>query len=193
MCADTHQAQQPGATGWKNPMEIEVSGNLPLPCGKSGSLPGHRWKSSLLSHPFCQQLWLQQSSTCFLLPSGAVSNYANLVAYFQGSPHPEMRNIFCFFSVSRHFQILLIETRLTFNANTFLHNALKVCKATTGLRDRDRKGKERKAAHPICATTQCKAAAVPWQPTCCWFSSYLIESSGFLNDLTVHCTERPPA
>lgn len=63
----------------------------------------------------------------------------------------------CFFSVSRHFQILLTETRLTFNANKFLHNALKVCKATSGLRDR----KERKAAHPTCAKTQCKAAAVP--------------------------------
>lgn len=73
-----------------------------------------------------------------------------------------MRNVFWgFFSVSRHFQILLIETRLTFNANKFLYNVLKVCKATSGLRDRDRKGKERKAAHPTCAKTQCKAAAVP--------------------------------
>lgn len=72
-----------------------------------------------------------------------------------------MRNIFWFFSVSRHFQILLTETRLTLTTNTFLHNALKVCKATSGLRDSDRKGKERKAACPICAKTQCKAAAVP--------------------------------
>lgn len=45
--------------------------------------------------------------------------------------------------------MVLTETRLTFNANKFLHNTLKVRAATSGLRDADGKGNERKAAHPI--------------------------------------------
>lgn len=59
---------------------------------------------------------------------------------------------------ARHFQILLTETRPTFNANKFLHNTLKVSTATSGLRDTDGKGKERNTAHPTCAKTQPKAA-----------------------------------